>query len=205
MVETAVRMAGHHGPLQGNTQRERHLAATARMDNFLRGVERRAFVIARLATQDDEEALDIVQDAMLKLASKYSSHPEPEWGALFHTILHSRINDWHRRQKVRNRWRVFFFAQDDEENLSVRPEEQVAQTQFLEPETGVLNAELTENLLEAIGGLPLRQQQALLLRAWEGYDIAETARIMRCSEGSVKTHYSRAIHSLREKLGDYSQ
>jgi RNA polymerase sigma-70 factor (ECF subfamily) len=206
MVRTAVLMAGQQDPLQGNTQRERHLAATARMDNFLRGVERRAFVIARLATQDEEEALDIVQDAMFKLASKYSSHPEAEWGALFHTILHSRINDWHRRQKVRNRWRVFFFAQDDnEDNPPNRPEEQVAQTQFPEPETGVLHAELTESLLGAIGGLPLRQQQALLLRAWDGYDIAETAKIMGCSEGSVKTHYSRAIHSLREKLGEYSQ
>lgn len=189
---------------QGNTQREQHLAATAKMNNFLRGVEHRAFVIARLATHDEEEALDIVQDAMLKLASKYISRPETEWGPLFHAILHSRINDWHRRQKVRNRWRVFFFNNhDDEENTTVMPEDRVAQTQFPEPEADMLHTEMTKNLLAIIGGLPFRQQQALLLRAWEGYDIAETAKIMSCSEGSVKTHYSRAIHSLREKLGDY--
>lgn len=203
MIKTAALMAGHDDQLEQNTQRERNLAATARMNNFLREVEHRAFVIARLATQDEEESLDIVQDAMFKLVQKYSSHPETEWGALFHTILHSRINDWHRRQKVRNRWRVFFFSHDDEEDDGLKPEDQIAQTQFLEPDHQLLHAEMSEILLAAIGQLPLRQQQALLLRAWEGYDIAETATIMKCSEGSVKTHYSRAIHSLREKLGDY--
>ena len=199
-------MTGWNRPWQGNTQREQHLAATAKMDNFLRGIERRAFVIARLATQDEEEALDIVQDAMLKLVTKYSSHAEAEWGALFHAILHSRINDWHRRQAVRNRWRVFFFNRhdDEEENVPLPPEDQVEQTLFHEPEAGLVHTEMKESLLAAIGELPFRQQQALLLRAWEGYDIAETAKIMLCSEGSVKTHYSRAIHSLREKLGDYS-
>ncbi len=172
-----------------------------RMNNFLREVSRRAFVVARLATQDEDEALDIVQDAMFKLVQKYSGHPEAEWGALFHTILHSRINDWHRRQKVRNRWRVFFFADNEEDEC--KPEDQVAQTQFLEPERQLLQDEMSVLMQEAVGQLPLRQQQALLLRGWEGYDIAETAKIMNCSVGSVKTHYSRAIHSLREKLGDH--
>ncbi|MDD5394231.1 MAG: RNA polymerase sigma factor [Thiothrix sp.] len=203
MIESAALITGHNDQLGRNTQRERNLTATARMNNFLRGVERRAFVIARLATQDEDESLDIVQDAMFKLVQKYSSHPEAEWGALFHAILHSRINDWHRRQKVRNRWRVFFWAHDDEDDDGLKPEDQVAQTQFLEPESQALHEEMSETMLSAVGQLPLRQQQALLLRAWEGYDISETAKIMRCSEGSVKTHYSRAIHSLREKLGDY--
>lgn len=200
MVKSASLITGHEG--LHNTQRERHLTAAARMNNFLRGVEHRAFVIARLATQNEEESLDIVQDAMFKLVQKYSNHPDAEWGALFHAILHSRINDWHRRQKVRNRWRVFFFHGDDDDEV-LQPEEQVAQTAFLEPEANVLQEEMSETMLAAVGQLPYRQQQALLLRAWEGYDIAETARIMKCSEGSVKTHYSRAIHSLREKLGDY--
>ena len=203
MIKTAALITDHSGQLGRNTQRERDLATAAKMNNFLRGVERRAFVIARLATQDEEEALDIVQDAMFKLVQKYSAHPEVEWGALFHAILHSRINDWHRRQKVRNRWRVFFFLSDEEEESGLKPEDQVAQTLHLEPETHVLHEEMSGTLQVAVGQLPLRQQQALLLRAWEGYDIAQTAKIMNCSEGSVKTHYSRAIHSLREKLGDY--
>ncbi len=202
MMETTTLITGHDGRLKQETQRENALTSITRMNNFLKEVEHRAFVIARLATQDEEESLDIVQDAMFKLVQKYSSHPATEWGALFHTILHSRINDWHRRQKVRNRWRVFFFLSDDEED-SYKPEDHVAQTQFLEPEEQALQTEVSETMLAAIGLLPLRQQQALVLRAWEGYDIAETAKIMKCSEGSVKTHYSRAIHSLREKLGDY--
>jgi RNA polymerase sigma-70 factor (ECF subfamily) len=136
---------------------------------------------------------------MFKLVRKYSSHDETEWGALFHSILHSRINDWHRRQTVRNRWRVFFFRGEEDEGEIV-VEELVAQTQFLEPERQVLQDEMSAMVQVMIGQLPLRQQQALLLRAWEGYDIAETATIMNCSQGSVKTHYSRAIHSLRKKL-----
>ncbi|MBU0653715.1 MAG: RNA polymerase sigma factor [Gammaproteobacteria bacterium] len=203
-METTALVTGHNGQLEHETQRESALTSTAKMNNFLRGVEHRAFVIARLATQDNEESLDIVQDAMFKLVQKYSAHPETEWGALFHAILHSRINDWHRRQKVRNRWRVFFFLSDNEDDEAYKPEEHVAQTQFPEPEEQALQAEMSEIMLAAIGVLPLRQQQALLLRAWEGYDIAETAKIMKCSEGSVKTHYSRAIHSLRGKLGGYN-
>lgn len=198
---TAVLITGHDNRWERDSHKEEGLEINARLNNFLREVERRAFVTARLATQDEDEAMDIVQDAMFKLVQKYSGHTEKEWGALFHAILHSRINDWHRRQKVRNRWRVFFFAENKEEEY--QPEEQVAQTQFLEPEPQLLQDELSAIMLAAVGKLPLRQQQALLLRAWEGYDITETARIMRCSEGSVKTHYSRAIHSLREKLGDH--
>ncbi|HRJ93152.1 MULTISPECIES: RNA polymerase sigma factor [unclassified Thiothrix] len=202
MMDTTALITGHNDPLKQDSPGRNALASMARMNSFLRGVEHRAFVIARLATQDDEEALDIVQDAMFKLVQKYSSHSDGEWGALFHAILHSRINDWHRRQKVRNRWRVFFFRSDDDED-DFSPEENIAQTQFPEPEEQVLQAEMSKTMLNAVGTLPLRQQQALLLRAWEGYDIAETAKIMKCSEGSVKTHYSRAIHSLREKLGEY--
>jgi len=202
-MESVALMAGFPGLTKKNAQRESDLTAAARMSNFLRGVEKRAFIIARLATQDGEEALDIVQDAMFKMVQKYSAHPDGEWGALFHTVLHSRVNDWHRRRQVRNRWRVFFFSSDEEGEECHKPEDHVAQTQFMEPEHEVLHAEMTETMQTLLGQLPLRQQQALLLRGWEGYDIAETAKIMKCSEGSVKTHYSRAIHSLREKLGDY--
>ena len=196
-------ISGHNGRLMRGAQQDEGLTSVARMNNFLRGVEQRAFITARLATQNEDEALDIVQDAMCKLVQKYSSHPELEWGALFHTILHSRINDWHRRQKVRNRWRVFFFNNEDDADGDVKWEEQIAQDAFPEPDKQLLQKEMSELMQTAVQALPLRQQQALLLRAWEGYDIAETAKIMNCSQGSVKTHYSRAIHSLREKLGDY--
>ena len=202
-MKYAALISGHNGRLIRGAHKDEGITTVARMNNFLRGVEQRAFITARLATQNEEEALDIVQDAMCKLAQKYSNHPEAEWGALFHTILHSRINDWHRRQKVRNRWRVFFFADEEQDGGDGKLEEQVAQTVFPEPEYALMQEEMNELMQNAVQTLPLRQQQALLLRAWEGYDIAETAKIMNCSQGSVKTHYSRAIHSLREKLGDY--
>lgn len=200
-MRMAALITAHNERLEGDSHENDGLNEAARLDQFLKEVSRRAFVVARLATQDEEEALDIVQDALFKLVQKYSRHPPGEWGALFHTILHSRINDWHRRQTVRNRWRVFFSSKDDEEDVDLA--EQTAQTQFLEPERQLLQDEMSVLMQIAIGQLPLRQQQALLLRGWEGYDIAETAQIMKCSEGSVKTHYSRAVHSLREKLGDY--
>ena len=195
-------LGGTHSHAAKPSTGETALTVTKRLNEFLRQVEQRAFIVARLATQNPDDALDIVQDAMLKLVQKYSQQPEQEWGALFHTILHSRINDWHRRQQVRNRWQVWFKpAEEDEDALSA--EEQVAQTQFAEPEAASLQAELNEVLYNALGKLPLRQQQVVLLRLWEGYDIAATARIMQCAEGSVKTHLSRALASLRALLGDY--
>lgn len=201
-MRMAALITGHNERLDKDSHEDGGLDNTTRLNAFLKEVSKRAFVVARLATHDEDEAMDIVQDAMFKLVQKYAGHPHGEWGALFHAILHSRINDWHRRQKVRNRWRVFFTKNEEEDESS--PEDQVAQTQFLEPERQLLQDEMSEVVQVAVGQLPLRQQQALLLRGWEGYDIAETAKIMQCSAGSVKTHYSRAIHSLREKLGDFS-
>lgn len=148
-------------------------------------------------TNDDEEALDIVQDAMFTLAQKYSSRPAEEYAPLFHTILYSKINDWHRKQKVRNRWRVFVNRSPDEQS---NIEDTVPQSLFREPEQQMLELEDAEQMYALIKKLPQRQQQALILRAWEGYNVAETAKIMKCSEGSVKTHYSRAVHALRSSF-----
>ena len=168
------------------------------MESFLKKVERRAFVIARIATKNEEEALDIVQDAMFTLAQKYSNRPLEELAPLFYTILQSKINDWHRKQKVRNRWRVFFGFGETE----IAAEDTVPQEQFLEPDAYLQEEEINESVREAIRQLPLRQQQAVILRAWEGFSVAETANIMKCSQGSVKTHYSRGVHALRDRLGE---
>jgi RNA polymerase sigma-70 factor (ECF subfamily) len=168
------------------------------MESFLKSVERRAFVVARMQTKDQEEALDIVQDAMFTLVQKYSDRPLAELGPLFHTILYSKINDWHRKQKVRNRWRVFFGFKD----FDIAHEDTVPQEQFLEPEAYLEEEEINKHVLEEIKKLPPRQQEALVLRAWEGFSVAETAEIMKCSQGSVKTHYSHAVHMLRNRLGE---
>ncbi|HPY42089.1 MAG TPA: RNA polymerase sigma factor [Thiolinea sp.] len=181
--------------------KEHGLSSSLSINHFLESVEKRAFITARLATQNEDDALDIVQDAMLGLVQNYSQHPPTEWGALFHSVLHSKINDWYRRRQVRQRWRVFFNASTESDTLP-EPDELVAQTQFLEPDRQLQNDELSQRLVELIGQLPLRQQQALILRAWEGYDIAETAKIMGCSEGSVKTHLARAMRQMRDYLGE---
>lgn len=172
------------------------------MEQFLSGVERRAFRMAQLATGDRDEAMDLVQEAMLKLVQKYGEKPEAEWPPLFYRILQSRILDWHRRATVRNRVRHWFGRTEDEDQ-DEDPLEQLPDPAGDDPAQVLANHRAMLALDEALRALPLRQQQAFLLRAWEGLDTAETARAMGCSEGSVKTHYSRAVHTLRERLGDH--
>ena len=174
--------------------------AVQTLDTFLAEVEKKAFRMAQVATGNTEEALDIVQDAMLKLATKYANRPAKEWGPLFHRILQSRITDWYRRQKVRKTVFSLWHSENDEDNdpaannmaLSSPAAESVHHQQ-----------DATAILEQAVRALPLRQQQAFLLRAWQGLDTRETAAAMECSEGSVKTHYSRAIKQLQTQLGDY--
>lgn len=170
------------------------------LDRFLASVERRAFVMARLATGNADDAHDIVQDAMLTLVRSYASRGEQEWGPLFHTILQSRIADWHRRSKVRNRLRVWFGKRDEDDD---DPLQNIADGRSADPPTQLKDKQAMAALESAIGKLPLRQQQAFMLRVWEGLDVAQTACAMSCSEGSVKTHYSRAVHTLRERLKEH--
>lgn len=165
--------------------------------------------MARIATRNPDDALDIVQDAMLKLVEKYAHKPEEEWRYLFFRILQSRITDWHRRRKVRSaimRCVQPFSNSDREFDSGDRGDsdmlEQVsAPTAGLyQPDRELERATQVEALKTSLEQLPLRQQQAFLLRLWEGFDVRQTAAAMSCSEGSVKTHYSRAIHTLRDQL-----
>ncbi len=171
-------------------------ALRRRLDRFLAGVEARAFRMARLATGNDEEALDLVQEAMFGFARRYANRPEKEWPPLFHTVLNSRILDWHRRQQVRRRWRVFLRREDDEAD----PLEQAPDPHETGPGGQLELDQCQQRIRQALAGLPPRQRQAFLLRNWEGYSVAETARIMGCGEGSVKTHLSRALNTLRSQL-----
>jgi len=192
---------------------DKPLETRQEMDKFLSSVERRAFYIARLGVGHTEEALDLVQDAMMKLAQRYSTHPAHEWRALFFKILESRIMDWHRRQKVRNRWRVWLDKigldkQTDKQTLSGEEKGdelcQFADQHARQPWQHLQDQQSMNNLSNALEQLPVRQQQAFLLRAWEGMSVEETAVAMGCSGGSVKTHYSRAIHKLRDVLKEYA-
>ncbi|MDY6984101.1 MAG: RNA polymerase sigma factor [Pseudomonadota bacterium] len=170
------------------------------LERFLAGVERRAYRMARIATRNSDDALDIVQDAMLKLVEKYADRSEAELGPLFHCILQSRIRDWYRRSTVRNRLRSWLGSDDDSEEDALQL---IADPAGRTPEDILAARGGIEALEEALQSLPLRQQQAFLLRAWEGLDVKDTARAMKCAEGSVKTHYSRALAALRVKLGEH--
>ena len=177
---------------------DRVQARKARLNRFLEDVQRRAWRMARLATGNSEDAFDIVQDAMIKLVEKYGDKPEAELLPLFHCILQSRIRDWYRRNTVRNRLRSWFTtdeASDEDPLLNVEDPASRSGEDHLASERAI------EALNVALRELPLRQQQVFLLRAWEGLDTRQTAAAMNCAEGSVKTHYSRALEALRNKLG----
>ena len=174
------------------------------MDRFLASVERRAFRMAHIATGSREEALDIVQDAMFGLVKRYSEKSEKEWKPLFFRILQSRIRDWYRRNRVRRRWRIWLDSghkpdgKEGEDPLAT-----LADPNAHNPAEESILADATAALDSALRTLTLRQQQAFLLRAWEGMSLRETAVAMKCSEGSVKSHYSRAVHALRNLLEEY--
>jgi len=171
------------------------------MEQFLASVEKRAFRMAQIATSSTEDAHDIVQDAMLGLVKRYSRRPQSEWKPLFFRILVTRIRDWYRRKKVRTRWRTWLRRTDPGDMAD--PLEAMPDTRTPDPARQVELGDSVAALDSALHGLPLRQQQAFLLRAWEGLDVKQTARAMKCSAGSVKTHYSRAVHALRRQLKDY--
>lgn len=169
------------------------------LDKFLSSVEKRAFRIARIALKNDEDALDAVQEAMLALARRYGERPSDQWRPLFYRILQNRIRDCQRRRTVRERILAWLPGGRDEQPES-DAFDSVPDSRPEPPER--LQADEAMRLLEeALVILPRRQQQAFMLRVFEGLDTAQTAIAMSCSEGSVKTHYSRAVHALRERLG----
>jgi len=172
-----------------------------KLNGFLADIERRAFKMARFATGSTDEALDLVQDAMFGFVRHYTSRPEGQWKPLFYSILRSRITDWYRRNSVRKHvlsWLTRSQDCEDEED----PFQDIPDKATLNPFEDILRHEESMALERAIHMLPLRQQQAFLLRVWEEMDVKQTAFVMGCSEGSVKTHYSRAVHSLRGLLED---
>ena len=178
----------------------RALQREQQLNRFLADVERRALRIAEIGVRDRDEALDLVQDAMIKLARKYGDRDSDEWPPLFYRILQNGVRDWHRRQAVRNRVMVWFgrgSQDEDEYDLVAAAPDPIGRT----PDAELANDEAMNSLEQAVRALPARQREAFMLRTFEGLDVAGTAVAMGCSEGSVKTHYSRAIHSLRDTLG----
>ncbi len=169
----------------------------------LAGVERRAFRIARFATRNQDDALDIVQDTMIRLCEKYGDRSKTEWPPLFFKILERRILDWHRRNTTRKKlfaWGGSAPALGDHGNGEVADFESSIHAPSAE-ESVVAEYKL-DKLNRVLEALPLRQQQVFLLRIWQGLDVRETAAAMRCSQGSVKTHLFRATARIRKALDE---
>lgn len=155
--------------------------------------------MARLATGDPDEALDIVQDAMFRFARRYARRPQEEWRPLFYKVLVNRIRDGYRRQAVRNRFTAWLPRDEDGSD----PLESLPGGPGEAPDERAAAGEAMDALARAMDGLPARQREAFMLRCLEGMDVRATASAMGCSEGSVKTHYFRALAALRGKLEDY--
>jgi RNA polymerase sigma-70 factor (ECF subfamily) len=178
------------------------LDQTQELDKFLTEIERRAFRMAQVALRDPDDAMDAVQDAMLKLARNYSSRPSAQWRPLFYRILENGIRDVQRRRTVRKKFMVWLpGVKEDPDNEAQDPLDNVADAGPDVPEL-LMRDQAMVKLEGSLRGLPARQREAFMLRNFEGMDVAQTAQAMGCSEGSVKTHYSRAVHALRKQLGE---
>ncbi len=181
------------------------LSTPAELSRFLSSVERRAYKHALFAVRDHHAALDIVQDAMLKLAEKYGGKPAEELPLLFHRILQNTIRDHYRRQKVRTAWVTLFsglqskHGEEEFDPLDIL-EDSENQSTPAAPDASVQQSQIIALIEQALVKLPARQREAFLLRYWEGLDTMETALAMGCTEGSVKTHCSRAAHALAVSL-----
>ena len=190
------------GDDRGTTERRFH-----NLDEFLAAVEQRAYRIAFYALRDEQAALDVVQDAMLKLVEKYAQRPAGEWPALFFTILNNRITDLHRWGRLREAGgkliSLFHRRGDGEEEDLLNAglaADSISAAQL--PESATLGRELKGLIDAALRDLSDRQRQVFLLREWQGFNVRDTATILGCSEGSVKQHHFRAMQALRAQLAE---
>jgi RNA polymerase sigma-70 factor (ECF subfamily) len=193
----AAPAGGRHSAREAAVDSERAL------ERFLAGIERRAYRIAQLALRDHAEAQDAVQDAMIRLVRNYAGHPEAQWRPLFYRILRNRITDSQRRRKVRNAVMAWWAAGEAEDDAADPLESAVDPGGA--PDAVLEGEELLARIEQALAGLSSRQREAFLFRNFEGMDVAQTAVAMGCSEGSVKTHYFRALQALQEVLGEWKR
>ena len=181
------------------------MATDKELSDFLKSIEKRAFKRALYAVRDDDAALDIVQDTMIRLAEKYTERPAAELPLLFQRILSNATMDWFRRQKVRNAVLRNFSefegqGEDGEFDILEALEAMDGSTKQDGADVVVARSQIMLLIDAEVAQLPERQREAFLLRYWEEFDVAETAAAMGCSEGSVKTHCSRAVHALARAL-----
>lgn len=181
------------------------MATKNELSDFLESVERRAFKQTAYAVRDEHVALDIVQDAMMKLTEKYADRPVTEFPMLFQRILQNTMRDFWRRQKVRNVWTTLLssfsvMGEDGEDSDPLEVLTSANQDARDEPEAQLEQRQTMALIEDALYKLPRRQREAFVMRYWEDMDVAETAAAMGCSQGSVKTHCSRAVRAMANTL-----
>jgi len=153
--------------------------------------------MAEISTQNSSDALDIVQEAMIKLVEKYSQKPSEQWKPLFYRILQNRITDHHRSKTLQRK--IFFWKSPQQDEAEF--EDNISRaSDYITPERELTGQKNLDQVMHSLKLLPRRQQQCFMLRSWEGLSVKETAIAMGCSEGSVKTHYSRAKVTLKNSL-----
>jgi RNA polymerase sigma-70 factor, ECF subfamily len=171
------------------------------MEAFLKSVEKKAYRIIKIATGGNDDALDILQESMMAFVRNYSNKNESEWRPLFYKVVQNKIRDWFRKERIK---RLFFFnmpaRQPEEAKNRPDPVDSAPDNHIEDPLSGIKTSQAMTKLNVSLKQLPRRQQQVFLLRAWEGLSTQETATAMNCTEGTVKTHYFRAINRLKEEL-----
>jgi len=168
-----------------------------KLDRFLEGCQKQAYSIAFFSIKDSSDSLDVIQNTMIAFVKYYMSKPEDQWRPLFYKVLQNKINDHFRSKK---KWFSLFKSPIEED----REEADLVNGQSLSgsPIQYFENSEIKENVSMAIAELPERQRQTVIYRLWQGFSVKETAQIMKVSQGSVKTHLSRALVNLKGQLGD---
>lgn len=163
------------------------------MDEFIRSTQKMAYRIAFLSTRNREDALDVVQDTIVKLIQNYRGKPVDELKPLLFRILNTKLTDWHRKRIFRSKFHRFLGTQDDDQNLL----ENIAVDLGLDVEQTLEHERDMVELLTALSELSERQRQVVILRHWQGFSVQETADILNCSQGSIKTHLHRALNALQ--------
>tara|TARA_A100000164_G_C21854563_1_gene746787 strand:+ start:249 stop:848 length:600 start_codon:yes stop_codon:yes gene_type:complete len=185
------------------SKEDKKLDSKNKIDNFLRKVQVRALRITMIHIRDLEESKDIVQDAMISLATKYANRPSIELPPLFYRILFNKIKDWHRKNTIRRKVISFFnFSGDDGDEIDMI---ESFGNESLSPVKVKQSEELATIIQDGLEKLPDRQKEAFILRNFEGMSVKDTSIAMRCSEGSVKTHYFRAMKKLKSILDEYEE
>ncbi|MBN2419224.1 MAG: RNA polymerase sigma factor [Deltaproteobacteria bacterium] len=170
------------------------------MEEFLKSVEKKAFRMIQIATGNTDDAMDLLQDSMMSFVRKYSDKMESDWKPLFYRVVQNRIRDWYRREKIK---RLFFIQMPpryDGPESQTDPMESIEDKSAVDSLAVLKTSQAMEKLNNVLRGLPARQQQVFLLRSWEGLSTEETAKAMGCTQGTVKTHYFRAITKLKHEL-----